>query len=109
MTDPHHVTTPVVGWLLYRTLQLSAKVAGASVEELLRWLAIRESKQREAERKRKLTMALGRLSARSPESDEADVVAFARAEVTVDDPLRAVRVDPGDAHGVGAAFARRLE
>ena len=109
MNDPDHVTSTLVDRFLYRMLRLGARVAGASVEEVLRSLATRDSERREAERKRKLTIALARLSARSRESDEADAVAFARAEVTVDDPLRSVRVEPGDAHGVGAAFARRVE
>lgn len=109
MKDLHRATSPAIDRVLYRVLRLAARIAGASVDEVLRSLAARDSQRREGERKRKLTLALARLSTRSRESDEADAAAFARAEVTVDDPLRSVRTNLDDAHGVGAAFARPVE
>jgi hypothetical protein len=40
---------------------------------------------------------------------EPDIAAFARAEVTVDDPLASRQVALEDAFGVGALFARSVE
>lgn len=42
------------------------------------------------------------------EEIEEDIAQFARAEVTEEDPLRAERVFPEDAHGVSAAFGAAL-
>jgi hypothetical protein len=57
----------------------------------------------------KLERTVERLRLYQGEDSERDIEDFARAEVTIDDPLRARRAGAEDAYGIGAAFARRVE
>lgn len=43
------------------------------------------------------------------EGTEEDIEEFARAEVSVEDPLQSRLADAEDAYGIGATFARRLD
>ncbi len=61
-----------------------------------------------ADLEQKLTRAAELLRSYRDDS-ERDIEAFARAEVTVGDPLRSRQATLEDTYGVGALFARSLE
>lgn len=117
LTDPLSAT--FWGKLSYATLKFAADRLKVPVEELAAEVLLRDrenSAERQArlkdetssERAEELERILALLASHRDSSSE-DVAAFARAEVTEDDPLRAQRVTAEDVHGVGAAFGHRLE
>jgi hypothetical protein len=78
-------------------------------EELAEAAIARELALLDADLPQKLTDTLGLLRSYRGEDIEQDVEEFARGEVTLEDPLQARMAGAGDAYGIGAAFAHRLE
>jgi hypothetical protein len=93
----------------HQALRLTANLLGMSMNELAERAIARELAFLGADLEQKLTRTVELLRSYRGEGIEADIEAFARGEVAVDDPLQARRADAGDAYGIGALFAHPLE
>ena len=93
----------------HRALRLTAHALGISMNELAESAIEHELALLGADLEQKLTRAAELLRSWRDEDVERDVAAFARAEVTVDDPLASHQAALEDAYGVGALFARSVE
>jgi hypothetical protein len=94
----------------HRALRHAAEQLGVSMNELAERAIEHELAVIGSELEEKLRRTLDLLGPYRQEGLEADVAAFARAEVTEDDPLHAVAAESrADSLGVGAAFADPVE
>ena len=93
----------------HRALRLTAHALGISMNELAESAIEHELALVGADLERKLTRTAELLRSCRDDDVERDVAAFARAEVTLDDPLRSHQATLEDAYGVGALFARSVE
>jgi len=93
----------------HRGLKLTAELLGVSMNELAERAIAHELAVVGADLEERLTRTVGLLRSYRGEEIDDDVKRFARAEVTLDDPLRSRMAEQPDPHGVGAAFARPLE
>lgn len=93
----------------YRSLQLTAKVLGVSMNQLAEAAIERELAVIGADLEEKLTRTVEMLRTMRSKDFQKEIEAFARAEVEVADPLACRMLETDDKYGVGAAFARRLE
>ena len=93
----------------HRTLRLTAHALGVSMNELAETAIEHELAVIGADLEQKLTRVAELLRSYRDTDVEDDIEAFARAEVTIDDPLQSRQATLEDAYGVGALFARSLE
>jgi hypothetical protein len=93
----------------HRGLKLTAELLGVSMNELAERAIAHELAVVGADLEERLTRTVGLLRSYRGENVADDVTRFARAEVSVEDPLRSQMTESSDPHGVGAAFARFLE
>lgn len=93
----------------HRTLRLAAHALGVSMNELAETAIEHELALLGADLEQKLSRTAELLRSYRGTSAEADVEAFARAEVSVEDPLESRQATIEDACGIGALFARSLE
>lgn len=90
----------------HRALRHAAEQLGVSMNELAERAIEHELAVVGSELEQKLRQTLDLLGPYRRKGLKADIAAFARAEVTEDDPLRAVAAENrADSLGVGAAFA----
>ena len=93
----------------HHALRLTAHALGVSMNELAESAIEHELALIGVDLEQKLTQAAELLRSWRDGDVERSVEAFARAEVTVDDPLRSHAAALEDAYGVGALFARSVE
>ncbi len=93
----------------HRTLRLTAHALGVSMNELAEAAIEHELTFIGADLEGKLIRTAELLRSYRDVDVEKDIEAFARAEVTVDDPLQSRQAALEDACGVGALFARSME
>jgi len=93
----------------HRALRLTAHALGVSMSDLAESAIEHELALVSADLERKLSRVADLLRFYRDDEVERDVAAFARAEVTVDDPLRSRQAALEDAYGVGALFADSME
>ncbi len=93
----------------HRTLRLTAHALGVSMNELAETAIEHELALLGADLEQKLTRTAELLRSYRGAGVEEDIEEFARAEVTVDDPLRSRQATLEDACGIGALFARSME
>ncbi len=93
----------------HRALRLTAHALGLSMTELAELAIEHELALLGADLEQKLTRAAELLRSWRGEDVERDIAAFARAEVTAEDPLRSHQAALEDAYGVGALFACSVE
>ncbi len=93
----------------HRALRLTAHALGVSMNEFAEVAIEHELAFVGADLEQKLTRAAELLRSYRGAGVEEDIEAFARAEVTLDDPLQSRQAALEDAYGVGALFARSLE
>lgn len=91
-----------------RELQRTAATLGISPDELAE-AAIESELSVGARLDDTLVRVVERLRTLGPGDLDRAIDDFARAEVEVDDPLKAHRVESADAYGIGALFGDRLE
>src|SRR5262245_54901447 len=92
-----------------RALRDTAEALGLSMEEFAEAAIERELKVIGPELEHRLARTVDLLQSYRGQRIEEDIDAFAQGEVAVEDPLRARLAEAEDIHGIGAAFARRLE
>lgn len=93
----------------HRALRLTAELLGVSMNELAERAIARELAVLGVDLEERLTRTAELLRSYRESDLEQAIEDFVRAEVTVEDPLRARMVPADDAYGVGAVFARPLE
>lgn len=93
----------------HRALRLTAELLGVSMNELAESAIAHELAILGAELEEKLSRAADLLKSYRGQGLEEDIEAFAQAEVSVEDPLRALRQVEDDVYGIGALFARPVE
>jgi hypothetical protein len=93
----------------FRELQRAAATLGISPDELAEAAIESELASMGARLDDKLARMVERLRTSGPGDLDRAIEDFARAEVEVDDPLKAHRVESADAYGIGALFGDRLE
>lgn len=95
----------------HRALRLTAELLGVSMNELAEAAIEHELAVVGADLEERLARTAALLRSYRGEGIDDDIEAFARAEVSIEDPLRSRRA--GSKHdddlGVGAAFARPVE
>jgi len=92
-----------------RGLERAAEALGVSKDELAEAAIERELAAVGADLEGRLSGILDRLKSYSPDSLDRDIRDFARAEVELEDPLRARLVESPDAYGIGALFGHAVE
>jgi hypothetical protein len=93
----------------HRALRLTAELLGVSMNELAEAAIAHELAIVGAELEENLTRAAELLKSYRGQGIEKDIEAFAKAEVSMEDPLRSRMIDEDDAYGIGALFARPVE
>ena len=93
----------------HRMLRLTAEALGLSMNELAEAAIERELAVIGPDLEQRLVRIADLLRSYRGEGTEEDIEEFARAEVSVEDPLQSRLADAEDAYGIGAAFARRLD
>jgi predicted transcriptional regulator len=93
----------------FRALQETAKALGLSVNELAEAAIEKELELIGPELEHRLARIAELLPSYHGQGIEQDIEAFAHGEVSIEDPLRARLAEAEDLHGIGAAFARRVE
>ncbi len=93
----------------HRTLRLTAHTLGVSMNELAEAAIERELLFLGADLEKKLKRTADLLRSYRDDEVESDIQAFAKAEITEDDPLQSRQATLEDCYGIGAFFARSLE
>ena len=93
----------------HRNLRHTAQALGISMNELAEVAIEHELAVVGADLEQKLTRAAELLRSYREDGTEKDLDAFARAEVTIEDPLLSHGSSLEDTYGVGALFARSME
>jgi hypothetical protein len=93
----------------HRSLRLTARALGVSMNELAETAIEHELALLGADLEQKLARTVALLRSYRQADSEDDIAAFARAEVEADDPLRSRQVTIEDACEIGGLFARSLE
>lgn len=93
----------------FRALQETARALGISMNELAEAAIERELEVIGPELDQRLARIVDLLPSYHGQGTEEDIEAFAHSETSVEDPLRARLAEAEDLHGIGAAFARRVE